>query len=414
MKLRRIPDDFEVEELGDLQLGEGRFALYRLTKRSRGTLEAVATIAKHLRLPRQAIGYGGLKDRHAVTRQYLSIADGPRQSFALPGLELEYQGQTESPFDASRNLGNRFTIIVRRLREPVAEAAAAALRVAAEAGVPNYFDDQRFGSLGSSGEFVARAWCLGDYEHAVRLALTDPNPHDSQAALDEKEQLAAQWGDWASLIGGVSDPTARKVVALLGEHPTDFRRAIGLIPPELRGLYLSSFQSALWNAMADVSIRRHAPADQIVRLAAGDRTLSFYRTLEPGAAATLGALSLPLPAARTEVPPGPAADLLRQVLAAHGLEQRQLRIKYPRDSFFARGWRPAVFRPGNATALIGDDELYAGYRKLQVQFELPKAAYATMVIKRLFLDFPDEHRSRTQQRRKWQRQHLGKRERPTG
>lgn len=413
MKLRRLPDDFEVEEIGDLQLGEGPFALYRLTKRSRGTLEAIATLAKHLHLPRQALGYGGLKDRHAVTRQYVSIPGGRREGLALAGLELEYLGQTPTAFDASRNLGNRFTILVRRLREPVAQAAAAALPAAERFGVPNYFDDQRFGSLGSSGEFMARAWCLGDYEGALRLALTDPNPHDSAPALAEKARLAGQWGDWTALAGEIADGTARKIVGFLREHPGDYRRAIALLPAELRGLYLSSFQSALWNAMAETALRRHVNPERLVRLAVGDRQLTFFRELDEAEDQALRELTLPLPAARTEVPPGPPADLMRQVLAAHGLEQRLLRVKYPRDSFFARGWRRLLFHPTETSALRGEDELYPGYQKLQLRFSLPKSSYATMLIKRLLLDFPGEHSSRTSQRRERQRKHMGGR-RPKG
>lgn len=409
MKLRRLPEDFQVEELGDLRLGEGRFAIYRLTKRSRGTLEAIASVAKHLRLPRQVIGYGGLKDRHALTRQFVSIAGGPSQSLALPGIELDYLGQSPEPFDASRNLGNRFAIVVRRLREPVAASAAAGLPLAEQFGVPNYFDDQRFGSLGSSGEFMARAWCLGDCQRALRLALTDPNPHDSAAQLAEKERLDRSWGDWAPLARELKDRTARQAASWLAEHPDDYRRAMAVLPVELRGLYLSSFQSALWNAMADVAVRRHARPEQIVRLATADRPLAFYRQLDAESAGALAVLSLPLPAARTDVPPGPAADLLRQVLAAHGLEQRQLRVKYPRDSFFARGWRSAAFRPANSSAEVSDDELYPGYRKLELKFDLPKSSYATMVIKRLFIDFPAEHTSRTGQRRKRQRRRIKER-----
>ena len=73
MKLRRLPEDFQVEELTDLVPQHGPFALYRLTKTSIGTPEAISAIVERWNLQRKRISYGGLKDRHAVTTQHLTI-----------------------------------------------------------------------------------------------------------------------------------------------------------------------------------------------------------------------------------------------------------------------------------------------------------------------------------------------------
>ena len=69
MKLKSLPEDFEVEELSDFPLERGQFAVYLLTKRSLGTPEAITAISERWNIPRRVIGYGGLKDKHAVTRQ---------------------------------------------------------------------------------------------------------------------------------------------------------------------------------------------------------------------------------------------------------------------------------------------------------------------------------------------------------
>ena len=75
MKLKRQPEDFRVEELPLVEGGDrGRFGFYRLTKRGVGTLEAIEEIRRRRwNLSGRQIGYGGLKDRHAVTIQYLTI-----------------------------------------------------------------------------------------------------------------------------------------------------------------------------------------------------------------------------------------------------------------------------------------------------------------------------------------------------
>lgn len=90
MKLRRQPEDFQVTELTAVQPAAGPFALYRLTKTSLGTPEAIQAVCTRWNVHRKRISYGGLKDRHAVTSQYLTIHNGPRQSLQQKSLHVQY------------------------------------------------------------------------------------------------------------------------------------------------------------------------------------------------------------------------------------------------------------------------------------------------------------------------------------
>ena len=108
MKLKSLPEDFEVEELADIALAEGPFAVYRLTKRSLGTPEAITAVQRRWKLLRRQISYGGLKDKHAVTRQWVTIHKGPRRDLTQENFSLEYQGQAAQPFGPQEIAGNRF------------------------------------------------------------------------------------------------------------------------------------------------------------------------------------------------------------------------------------------------------------------------------------------------------------------
>ncbi len=209
MKLKHKPEDFRVEEIAEPELGGGPFAFYRLAKKSLGTPEAVDAICRAWRVARDAVAVGGLKDRHAATRQFLSIENGPRRNLEQTNLALEYLGQSARPFDSKDILANRFEIVIRGLRPPEAEHIAAALPQAAEGGVPNYFDDQRFGSVGVSGDFIARPWCLGDYDRALWLALAESNSHDRPAVREEKRELCEHWGDWPACRQNAFRPVVR-------------------------------------------------------------------------------------------------------------------------------------------------------------------------------------------------------------
>ena len=65
MKLKRIPEDFQVDEQIALEATGGPIALYRLTKQSLGTREAIDAVARRWNLPLRAMAFAGLKDRHA-------------------------------------------------------------------------------------------------------------------------------------------------------------------------------------------------------------------------------------------------------------------------------------------------------------------------------------------------------------
>ena len=125
MKLKRLPEDFQVEELKTVkETGGGRYTLYRLSKRGLGTLEAIEAICRRWNLSGRQVGYGGLKDRHAVTVQYLTILDGPRRSIREASFDLEPVGRLTRPYGPQDFDGNRFLIVIRDLG---AESASAAL-----------------------------------------------------------------------------------------------------------------------------------------------------------------------------------------------------------------------------------------------------------------------------------------------
>ncbi len=94
-------------------------------------------------------------------------------------------------------------------------------------------------------------------------------------------------------------------------------------------------------------------------------------------------IELPFPSAKTRTDDEAALALLDAVLADEGLERRQLRFKYPKDSFFSKGVRPALIDIAGLSASIDDDELHSGRRKLILNFDLPRGSYATMLVKRL-------------------------------
>src|SRR5437870_5023363 len=100
MKLKRLAEDFQVAEQIALRPTGGPFALYRLTKQSLGTPEAIDAIVRRWNLKRGDVAFAGLKDRHALTRQYVTIHGGPRRGLSQTSIDLEYLGEAERPIHA--------------------------------------------------------------------------------------------------------------------------------------------------------------------------------------------------------------------------------------------------------------------------------------------------------------------------
>lgn len=385
MKLKSLPEDFQVEELSDFLPDGGPYAAYRLTKRGLGTPEVVAAIARRWKIDRRHISVGGLKDRHALTTQWITIYRGPRRNLEQTNFRLAYQGQASRPFGSQDIGANRFVITVRDLGAAEVRRAERVVPHLAEQGLPNYFDQQRFGSVGESGQFVAWAWCVGDWERAVWLALADPNPHDRPRQRTQRRLWAEHWGRWDWLRRHVRGSPGREVAAFLADHPGDFRGAGEVLPAELRRLYAAAYQSYLWNRLLARWLRDHIPPRQLADVAVGRWTLPFPRELDPELVPRLASVVLPFPSGRGGAGQNEFKPLVERVLAGEELQPDQLRLRWPRRTFFSKGQRSAWVFPRGLALEACEDELAPGRHAVVLRFELPRGAYATLVTKGLSL-----------------------------
>jgi len=368
MKVKQLPSDFRVEEVNRLEPGvEGRFALYRLEKHGIGTPEAVRLVRRAWRLAPERVAFAGLKDRYGTTGQVISVRDGPRRNHSGRTFSINYLGQSPEPAARGTILANRFRIVVRDLAGREAERFAERARDAALHGFPNYYDDQRFGSLrGTGGRFVAEALLAGDAEEALRLAIASPDRADRSRIRKRRDLLRRRWGEWDELARLLDDSLEKGICHFLARGG-GFAGAYGKLDPALRSLHLGALQAALFNEGLRAQVRsgpRHPGVAGPYRFYEGD----------PG---DLAGGSLPL--ASAEAPPHP---LLDAALAARGLTREAL-ARLP----FRPGRRDAVVVP-EALGVSGTapDEANPGRRRLDLEFALPPGSYATMLLKRCSYD----------------------------
>ena len=148
-------DDFEVEEIPAYEPSGGGEHLYLwVEKRGLGPEFFVQQVGQRLGLPTNEIGTAGLKDRHAVTRQWVSVPKHvePR----LPqidgdGIRVLNVSRHTNKLKTGHLRGNRFRILVSEA-EPVGDRVGPIVERLQRLGMPNYYGPQRFGRGGTTHE----------------------------------------------------------------------------------------------------------------------------------------------------------------------------------------------------------------------------------------------------------------------
>lgn len=160
--MRSAPEDFIVEEIDAFEAsGSGEHLLLTIEKRGMNTAFAATAIARWAGIADMGIGYAGLKDRHAITRQRFSVHLPGREAPDVALLEaadlrvLRSQRHNRK-LPRGALAGNRFELTLRDV-EGDRQKIEARLAAIAARGVPNYFGEQRFGR---GGDNVANALAM--------------------------------------------------------------------------------------------------------------------------------------------------------------------------------------------------------------------------------------------------------------
>jgi tRNA pseudouridine13 synthase len=171
--LRASPEDFRVDEVpAYLPSGSGPHLYLRVEKRGRTTPDVLRSLSRALGVPEREAGYAGLKDRDALTTQWLSFPaarDPDPAALEAPGLRVLEVSRHGNKLRTGHVRANRFSISVREGDLGRARAAADAL---AARGLPNFFGPQRFGAEGRNAE-VGREILAGAATPEARRAARD-------------------------------------------------------------------------------------------------------------------------------------------------------------------------------------------------------------------------------------------------
>ena len=138
--LKQNPEDFIVKEITNIELKEsGNYLVCILKKKNYTTIRAIEQIAKALNIKVKDIGFAGIKDKIAVTEQYISMKNTTREEIseiALKDIKLTFAGHTNTPISLGDLEGNEFIITLRNFKGSIKK----------QTSMPNFFGQQRFSS----------------------------------------------------------------------------------------------------------------------------------------------------------------------------------------------------------------------------------------------------------------------------
>lgn len=388
MRLKRIHQDFRVTEQldEDALLGDGPFTIYRVTKRGLTTFEAVDLLAKEAGVAREDIAVAGLKDKDGVTGQFMSVNGGRRVDLRERTLSVRAIGRAPRPVESSDSTGNSFEIVVRDLAGDDMRRIRVNLAEVKETGLPNYFDDQRFGCLRHGQGFVVRSLLSGRVEDALRALLAAPSPYGNEQIEGFKAGIQRRWGDWSELASYCRGRRGATVFEHLKNSPEDFLGALerGIATRE-RTIHLFAWQSYLWNRAAGHLLREIVGVENLGWLPGDAGSLPVFHKLDADQQQKLDAIQLPLL--------GPDIVLGETAYKAYEAVFRGEGLSF--DAFLAldvAGFRPhaearpLLVRPQFLRAAPAEqDEIYRKRQKMRLRFTLPRGHYATLVCKRLMM-----------------------------
>jgi len=148
--------DFTVEEIPLYEFtGEGEHLVLQVRKKDMTTWEMLDAISNHVGIRRRDMGYAGLKDKHAMTIQYISVMaihEEKLKAFSHDKIKILSTVRHNNKIRVGHLRGNRFNIRLKKVLGVQKDKLDSVLKWIKKNGVPNYFGNQRFGTDGNNWE----------------------------------------------------------------------------------------------------------------------------------------------------------------------------------------------------------------------------------------------------------------------
>ncbi len=245
-RLKAKAEDFQVtEELGFAPSGAGEHLCLEVEKTGLTTTEAASRLTEAAGLKRADVGYAGMKDKRARTRQWFSLRlpanEEARLQMAEDGeLRILRSLRNHRKIRIGGHRANRFVITLRDFRG-AREEMESRLRALARMGVPNYFGPQRFGRQFGNLETVESHIRAQGGESATKISKNERSLlYSATRAAMFNLALSTRLvrGDWNRYVTGdvlSLDGSGRLFLAEEGAWNDDLRQRLAALDIHITG-----------------------------------------------------------------------------------------------------------------------------------------------------------------------------------
>ena len=260
MLIKSIPENFKVEEIFDIEklekikkLENKTYFYFILKKINLTQFEAIKILSKYFKTRIKDINFSGTKDKIAITTQLITIrkiSEYTRQEIIDKinnennNLEIKYLCKKKFRLNLGDNLGNKFTI---KIEEINIEKSLKKIEEIKKNGVLNLFGKQRFGFANNS-HLIGKLILQNKIKEAIFMILKScPKDCKNKFLIEFVEKF-----DDENLEKNIERIPRKfmeykKILEFLIKNPTDYFGAFRLIDKKIRTIYISAYQSFLFN-----------------------------------------------------------------------------------------------------------------------------------------------------------------------
>jgi len=387
-RLRTFPEDFVVDEIPLEGKGgtEGPYLICTLKKTNWELQHAVKEIANRLGISHRRIGWAGTKDRNAITTQWISIYNVTAEQVSairLKDIVLTPVRSSNESLSLGQLEGNRFDLVIRDVETTDLAEHVRVITETAREGVPNYFGLQRFGAIRPVTHKVGEWILRGDYEQAVLTYIGLAFPHEAVELKAIRSAFMESRDAGAALHAlPVQMNYERAMLHHLYKNPGDYAGALHELPPKLLSMFVSAYQSWLFNAALSrrfddgQTMTTPEPGDQLIF--ANGRTDIVTATNAPAAAIHIRrgrcSIAIFMPG-KDKQGTGAASDrIIAELMAESSITPEGFdRASRFVETKFDGAYRPISLKTAIESSIDGDS--------IRLKFTLPPGHYATTVCR---------------------------------
>ncbi len=323
-KIKQKIEDFYVEEISKLDIFNKKkdYTYFILEKRNWNTNDAIKAIASKLKVKPNRFNVAGIKDRKAITKQYVSayrINKNNLENIKIKDLKIDFIGYGDERLRLGQIEANRFRIVVVDLDKKYKKIDF----------IENYFDDQRFGGR---NHILGKALVKREFRKACYM-------------------LRLKWkqGDYVNPL-----------------------RHLG---KKLLRFYINSYQSLLFNQVLNIYFISRYKNFKKVDYSQGEFIFSDEEIKNK---------KIPIVGFLTEFKDKEIREIYEELMNREDITKDNFLIREIPEISSEGNERDLIVNIRDLICKYENDELNKGKLKATLEFPLPAGSYATLVVKKMF------------------------------